>query len=92
MMTLNTDRKKHLQISILRAVQSMRSIFCRTLRQKVVLLAALQSPCLGHGPSKPSGMPFKPRRESSRTEGPNPVLRPSNRLICTPMSGRPYLS
>jgi hypothetical protein len=36
-----SDRKKCLQISVSKAMRAMRSIFCRTLRQKVVLLGAL---------------------------------------------------
>jgi hypothetical protein len=65
----NTDRMKVLQTAALPLVRAMRAVFWRSLRQKIALLAAPQTPCLGHGPSKPSGMPFKPLRGSSTTRG-----------------------
>jgi hypothetical protein len=48
-------------------VWAMRAVFCQTLRQKIVLLAALRSADFDHGPPKPPGMPFKPLRGSSTT-------------------------
>jgi hypothetical protein len=41
MMAVNTDRKKALQTDTLPTVRSMRAVLCRTLRQEIVLLAAL---------------------------------------------------
>jgi hypothetical protein len=35
----STDRKKDLQNATLWAVRAMRAVFCRKLRQKIVLLA-----------------------------------------------------
>ena len=59
----NTAQEKDLQNTPLRAVRSMRSVFCRTLPQKIVLLATAGSADFDHGPTKP------PQRRSSRGVG-----------------------
>ena len=66
----NAARKKVLQKPTIRAVRAMRAVFCRTLRQKIVLLATLRSTDLDHGPPNPSQTPLKPRRGTSTTRGP----------------------
>jgi hypothetical protein len=48
MMTVNTDRMKVLQMTRLSMMRAMRAVCCRTLRQKIVLLAALRSTTSEH--------------------------------------------
>ena len=64
------DREKFLRIGVSMGMRAMRAVFCQTLRQKIVLLAAPRFAGFDHGPPKPSGMPFKPLPGSSTTRGP----------------------
>jgi len=41
MMTVNIDRKKVLQMTLLKTVRAMRSVFGKTLRQEIILRTAL---------------------------------------------------
>src|SRR5215208_3139214 len=88
---LSTDGKKVLQNGTLQALRSMRAVFYRTLRQKIVLLATARSADFDHGPPRPPRAPLKPRRGSSTSpRALNPCCGPLSGLY-TPMSGRPYL-
>jgi hypothetical protein len=92
MMAVNTDRTKVPQMTILPAMRAVRAVFCRSLRQKIVLLAAPRPADFDHGPPEPPRTALKPRRGSLTARGPNPMLRPSNPLKRTSTSGRPNLS
>lgn len=55
---LSTDRMKDLEISTLRAMRAMRSVFCRTLRQKIAFLAVPRSADFDYDLSKPFQTPL----------------------------------
>ena len=67
-MTVNTDRKKVLQMPILSMMRALRAVFCWTLRQEIVLLATLRPTDLDHSPPEPPRTPLKPLRGSSTTQ------------------------
>jgi hypothetical protein len=77
---LSTDGKKVLQNGTLQALRSMRAVFYRTLRQKIVLLATARSAW----PSKAASSAVEAAAwVLDDPEGPKPMLRPPKRLIYT---------
>jgi hypothetical protein len=73
-------------------MRAMRAVLCRTLRQKIVLLADPDLLTSTMASKAASNAVQAAAWVLDDPDGPNPMLRPSNPLIYTSMSRRPYLS